>query len=691
MSKNAAGRPSSGARAVEKRSGNSRKSPDESYSNHRTNSDRTLKRLEEQRIKKATGIAGRLFKAPPPPVSIFLIILFSWLCGLISPFELSVFIGTAGLNNIYFGTFVFGIIFFAGPAVIVGLIIAPTVNSIKGYFSLQRGLLMALASVVIFLVILFFAWIMRRFFVLNPFLTMALGFAWMASFQMAVLIGVSNKYYTYSLPPALIQPFIGMLLITYFIDWLAPGYVIDFMTVLVILLFFIIFIGFAALWFAIIKIPFKRDFGVNSLDITKEGLKHFSEGRKGGMGLERFFESFGKPEDVSAGVLAFRRTGKTDKAGTKKKYKAVVVVPDAHKGPFGFLAGSNMPEKIKVEIGDLAEEVLVPHGTATHDFNPVNSEETSRIGRAVKDALNGLKPDQFSSSGSRMVRASAGKGVNISLQYLGDAPVGMYTSSPEPSDDIDQEIGAIARKTIRGVEHSLFDVDLDGNPIGNPRKKTASDPVLIDAHNCMEAGEGYVHYKSKKYYELMSALSDAVKKTSGTKVSSGLKLGLAQGKGFTVEDHGLGPMGIQVMVVETPPSHRVGYILFDGNNLQPGLREYIINYMKKNNGMDDIEVLTSDNHVVNMTFGGYLPVGTRFNWNELNKVIERLFKQAVSDIEPVEVASTRAMIKNLKVFGRGNTLKLTTTINNSMKLIGQSFAACFGTAFVLAFALLILF
>jgi putative membrane protein len=438
-----------------------------------------------------------------------------------------------------------------------------------------------------------------------------------------------------------------------------------------------IFLILTIIWIYIVTRPLERSYNIDGLKIMQQAFAHFTEGESSGLELENFFESFGKTVTASVSILAVKKLD-VQKSDKKAKYKALIVVPDVHKGPFGYLGGSNMPEKLARELGPSTDHLLVPHGTATHDMNPVSTAETNRLSRAAKKALDELKPSQFSSSGSKFMRAKGPSNVNITMHFIGETPVSTYTSAPEPTDDINRQIGPEARAIMLSTSKN------SGRIEGNP----APVPLFIDAHNSMVPGKGYVHYNSQKSRTIIKTLKDAVIENVKTKTKNGLKIGGADIQGFDVENDGLGPMGIQVLVVNTPPDNKVAYILFDGNNLELGLRKKIIAHVKAQKLVDNVEVLTTDNHIVNMTIGGYSPVGQKIDRSKLFKTLDKLVKEAHADLEPVEVASTGYSLDNFKVFGPGNTLKLSTTINNTMSLIGKSFVICYGTAFGLAVAVM---
>lgn len=140
-------------------------------------------------------------------------------------------------------------------------------------------------------------------------------------------------------------------------------------------------------------------------------------------------------------------------------------------------------------------------------------------------------------------------------------------------------------------------------------------------------------------------------------------MGVASADGFSVDEDGLGSMGIQVMVIETS-GKRNGYLLFDGNNMVAGLREKIL--ARIGGILDDAEVLTTDNHSVNNTMGGFNPVGEKMSHERIVEITEDLMRKAVNDLEDVEVGMKTGLIHDFNVFGPQSTARLASVVNSTM-------------------------
>jgi putative membrane protein len=127
----------------------------------------------------------------------------------------------------------------------------------------------------------------------------------------------------------------------------------------------------------------------------------------------------------------------------------------------------------------------------------------------------------------------------------------------------------------------------------------------------------------------------------------------------------------------------------DGNNVVPGLREKIL---KSIAGLvDEGEVFTTDNHVVNATMGGYNPVGLRFEQNKIINIVKKLVGRAIEDCEPCEVGMNSTIVKNIRILGQNTPLRLSATINSTISIMKSSLLACEGLALMLCLFFVLVF
>src|SRR5207247_11236719 len=120
-----------------------------------------------------------------------------------------------------------------------------------------------------------------------------------------------------------------------------------------------------------------------------------------------------------------------------------------------------------------------------------------------------------------------------------------------------------------------------------------------------EHGAGPAWIASQRSHEIIEAAKSATQAALAAPKAP-FRVGYANRKGFSTPDQGIGARGIEALVVETG-GQRTAYVLFDGNNMVPGVRDEI--RAKLASLVQESEAMTTDNHSVNLTMDGFNAVG----------------------------------------------------------------------------------
>jgi putative membrane protein len=386
-----------------------------------------------------------------------------------------------------------------------------------------------------------------------------------------------------------------------------------------------------AVWLFLVVIdqPWRSSLGVSALDFLRGFIGHIAEGTRE---LEEFFEDIGEEAVVPVTVLSVRRPGGEEKAR--------FVLPMIHPGPMGEIGGGNLPKRVAESADGLA---FPPHATAGHDFNLVTEREVDTILSTAETAYQNLEYDDRATAGTRVTEGEA----TLTGQAFGDDALVVNTYAPGCADDVEYAVGLSAMSEARA----------DG----------LDDVLLVDAHNCNDGLEGedlgHVVPGSQRSFDMLhgagqlgSLLTDAE--------TGPLRCGVAWDETPWEPEDGIGPLGIRVCVFEVN-DQRTAYVLIDGNNMEPGLRQRIIDAVE---GVDTMEVMTSDTHIVN-TVEAENQVGQAIPEREIIALIGDLVDRAVADLEPVEagMASEQATVT---VFGNDRTETLASTANAMVSMGG---------------------
>jgi putative membrane protein len=582
-----------------------------------------------------TRIAGRLFWAPAPRrmvVPILGLSLFgAFLVTYPEPIETSID------DLVYRAIFVFAV-----PALASAGATKLLAEALGGRMYLRRSTLMSFLGLVIVDVILLFATVGLTLFSLatgTPYVfsvqrVVLLGYAAVLWVRAVILAGTSQSNYLGSLPAAVLHPVLGLLGLAAFVpttlgDWLTA--------VLVFAIFLSTAIGFTE----IAKRPLQRTFGVNGLKLMRYTLDHFTElGDEGRDEIESFFTSISVPTRIRVGLATFR---------TARGTKAVFLAPMVHPGPMGYIGGSDLPAKLRSRLEDGVGTVLVAHGPTTHDENPANTKELEKLVPLVRELIRGT---QLSPDASPMVRVRSGK-ANVCVQVFGTRALIVASLAPNPTDDIEGAVGFAATQEARlaGVE----------------------DAVFVDAHNCMEVGSGLTHFGTAAAHDIIEGTRSAVKEALGAPRGP-LRVGVASKRDIANPGEGIGSEGVQALVTEVA-GRKTAFVLFDGNNMIPGLRDKIREKLAPL--LDDVEVLTTDNHSVNVTLGGFNPVGLQQDHGALVEATVKVVQEAIATLEPSEAGIASGYAADLYVWGPESAARLTTSVNSTIAILRPAFVATF--------------
>ena len=384
---------------------------------------------------------------------------------------------------------------------------------------------------------------------------------------------------------------------------------------------------------AAIDRPWRRSLGVSVLDFGRGFIGHIAEGTRE---LEEFFESLGEVAIVPVSVLSVRRLDGPEKAR--------FVLPMIHPGPMGEIGGGNLPERVARSTDGLG---FPPHATAGHDFNLVTEREVDTVLDAVARAHERIEYTRTATPGRRATVGEA----TVTGHAVGDSALLVSTYAPGFADDVDYSVGLSAAAEARA---SGF-----------------SDVLLADAHNSNNGLDGpdlgHVVPGSRRSFDLIEA-AGTVAGDLATASRAPLRLGVAWDETPWDPIEGIGPLGIRVAVFDVG-GDTTAYVLIDGNNMEPGLRETILDSLP----VDTAEVLTTDTHVVN-TVDSTNQVGGAIDGDELTARIETLVDEALADREPVAagMATERAEVT---VFGNDRTESLASHANAMVAMGGVLAAA----------------
>jgi putative membrane protein len=463
-----------------------------------------------------------------------------------------------------------------------------------------------------------------------------------------ILSATSNSKHLHSLPAASLHPLLGLLALALFVPLPLDDIVL---ALAVFVLFFATAVGYAE----IAKRPLLRAFGVDGLKLLRSTLDHYTEPEASGIAeLESFFDSISVAARVRVGGLAFR---------VGSALKVLFVAPTVHPGPMGYVSGSDLPSKIARQLSDLTPNTLVAHGPSTHDENPATTAEVRKVAEAIRRAVGSA---EFGMRVGRPCRATYGRASALA-QAFGEVVLIVASFAPQPTDDIDSATG-----------HAV---------VQEARLLGARDAIFVDAHNCLEAGVGLTLFGSQRSHEIIEA-SKAATQAALKAPTDTVRIGYGSRRGFATPDQGIGARGIEALIIETG-GHKTAYVLFDGNNMVPGVRDAI--RARIAGLVQESEAMTTDNHSVNLTMDGFNAVGAVLDEATIMTQAEAAVRIAIEALERADVAAFTTEVPDFRMFGPQSASRLTTTINATLAVLRPALYITLSGAIALGTLAIVLF
>ena len=496
---------------------------------------------------------------------------------------------------------------FSIPAVAALILTKPFVSATaRQEFTWNRSGLLALAGEVFMLL-----WMFTGIF-LGAGFAYVFGVGFILAIRLVVLAAVADYRFGRMYAPAAIQTFAGAVVGVWFFG---PEFVIP--AVVSIIVFSIGVIGFLLLF----DLPMKRTSGVGAMHFVNAFLAHLTNGSND---LEEYFHHISEYVSVPETTFFFKRSGKPD---------VWFVIPNLHPGPMAEIGGSNFP-KVLHDTFAADAILLVSHGCASHDLNLISNRETKTIAKAIQTTRDSVV---YTDMASRPVRTKHGT-VSILSQRFGNSLLMVTTRSPEMTEDMDYSIGRIVMGESKGRYENVG---------------------FVDAHNCMTSVTNIIYPSTKTGNEFIAGADEAMNLMLDVKMHP-FSVGAAQVIPPFERSEGFADMGIIAMVTDVD-GIKTAYILFDGNNVHLGVRE-ILRSAVLGLGLDEVEILTTDSHVVN-SVSGRNPIGDAVSPGEIIPYVSEAVLKAVEDLSPASGGAATGICEEVEVFGPSRIVQLTSTVN----------------------------
>jgi predicted neutral ceramidase superfamily lipid hydrolase len=372
--------------------------------------------------------------------------------------------------------------------------------------------------------------------------------------------------------------------------------------------------------------------------------------------LEKHLEETGQDADISVSLIKF----------DAQKPKAAIIMPMVHPGPFKNIGSSLLPSMIKHDFEEeYGCDACTPLGILGHELDLASQAQNKKI---VAEILKEAKIQVSSSVASPFVRTMFGCGI-ASCQIFGDTSIISFSLAPKTTEDLPQELGRMVTEEAKrfGLKHA----------------------IIVNSHNALddESADMNEHIE-----ELKQAAFECLKKASALPAKS-FKIGSATvyPAEFT-QKMGMGTGGITAIAVEVD-AQKVVYVVIDGNNMVPRLREKILSALETA-GFDECEVFTTDTHAVSALVTGrrgYHPIGEAINHDSLITYILESAKKATSNLETAKSGFVEFVVPNVRVIGEERLNSISILVDKAITQAKKTAPAIFGAEGLILLLMLLLF
>ena len=369
--------------------------------------------------------------------------------------------------------------------------------------------------------------------------------------------------------------------------------------------------------------------------------------------LEKSLEDMGQDVDIEVNLLKF----------DSSKPKAAFIIPLVHPGPFKNIGSSVLPSLLKQRFEkEYGCDACTPLGILGHELDLTSQAQNQKI---ISQVIASAKFEASASLASRFVRVSEGS-ATVSCQIFGDTALLSFTLAPKTTEDLPQELGRIVKE--QAANYGL------------------RNALVINAHNSLTDIVDTDEHLEELKAAASKCLQKAVKQPTKPFTVGGASV---FPKEFSLKQ-GMGAGGITAIVVNVE-DQKTAYIIIDGNNMIPNLREKILAALS-DAGFAESEVFTTDTHAVTgMVTGkqGYNSVGKAMDNETLIRYILEAAKTAESKLETCKAGSLRLIVPQVRVIGEASLKSITTLVDKTIGKAKQTLIPIFGLEGLLLILLLV--
>jgi len=400
-----------------------------------------------------------------------------------------------------------------------------------------------------------------------------------------------------------------------------------------------------------VEVSGRSEIGSSPMGLFRSFLHHWL--RKTPTALEERLLTLSAEGSIETKILSL--------SGEGSRPTASFVVSNFHPGPYRDMGSGGLPSELKQSLEESQHGVVqVPHGISNHKLNIVSHRDIDRLLSAAKE---NYPSDHRIRKASSMIREKEEEAI-VSGQVFGNIVLLTITLAPTEMEDLPTSVST--------------DIEREASRLG-------FEVLIVDAHNSIVGQTSITPLQADRIVAAAIRVLGRLKALSQGPFSVGSAYDALDS--YTLKD-GIGPGGLSAMVVKTE-SDTASYITIDGNNMQQGLRDQILQSIRET-GVSDAEIMTTDTHLVTGLVRsplGYYPVGAALPTATFVAQITKTVQKAMTNLEESSAGFSKFSLQ-LQVLGSETFQSITGFIGRIARQIGRSFSWLEAASFLLAVVVL---
>ncbi|MEM3144559.1 MAG: DUF2070 family protein [Thermoproteota archaeon] len=334
--------------------------------------------------------------------------------------------------------------------------------------------------------------------------------------------------------------------------------------------------------------------------------------------FEKILEDMSEKRDLELSLLLL---------DTEKEVDLSIFGLSVHFGPFGTVGSSQLPSRLIKLIENPSLRVLLLRNLSNHSLNLPSWREVEKLRLKMVEALSSAK--QLGECNASVVQKET-EGYSVTIISICSYCIVLLSCPGYSVEDLPPEWVPNISSLISKYGFTPF--------------------IITDAHNSIDSSSWRtLDPDYGRFVNILEEVLKSLRKTSEKKVI----IGFDRIHPSVLPNDEIGPGGISTIVLNLEGENHA-LIVIDGNNMVKGLRNYLVDHLKKSLNLSTLEIVTTDTHLltgIRKAKKGYFPIGFKTDKELLLKTCIESIKNAISSLSACSIKVWIGKVEDIRVTG----------------------------------------